>query len=129
MTISKIGKVVHSGQIIFANDVNSVIDKLDGDGEVIEDIKFKTYGCAAAIATSSILTELVKGKTIKESMKITNKDILNILGELPQNKIHCSLLAVDALKEAIYDYLSKKNLPIPDELIKIHKQIKNIEKK
>ncbi|OYT43436.1 MAG: iron-sulfur cluster assembly scaffold protein [Candidatus Aenigmarchaeota archaeon ex4484_56] len=119
--IGKVGNIV-------CGDVMWIYIKI-GDGEVIEDIKFKTYGCAAAIATSSILTELVKGKTIKESMKITNKDILNILGELPQNKIHCSLLAVDALKEAIYDYLSKKNLPIPDELIKIHKQIKNIEKK
>ncbi len=74
----------------------------------IADIKFKTLGCAAAIASSSMLTELAKGKTIKEALKITRMDIVKALGGLPEPKIHCSVLAQDALREAIKDYLSKK---------------------
>lgn len=76
--------------------------------ERIIDIKFKTFGCTAAIATSSILTEIVKGKTIKEALKITRDDVANELGGLPAIKIHCSNLAADALKEAIKDYRKKK---------------------
>ena len=74
----------------------------------IIDIKFKTFGCTAAIATSSILTEIVKGKTIQEALKITRDDVANELGGLPAIKIHCSNLAADALKEAIKDYRKKK---------------------
>ena len=86
----------------------------------IQDIKFKTLGCAAAIATSSVTTELVKGKTLEEALKTTNHDIVNSIGGLPAPKIHCSLLAVDGLKEAVYDYLKKSNRHIPDELEKRH---------
>jgi len=71
---------------------------------VIKDIKFKTFGCVAAISTSSILTEIVKGKTIKQAKAITKDDIVKELGGLPNVKIHCSLLAIDALKAAIKDY-------------------------
>ncbi|HAA37446.1 MAG TPA: Fe-S cluster assembly scaffold protein NifU [Firmicutes bacterium] len=78
------------------------------DQDVIEDIKFRTFGCAAAIATSSKITELVKGKTISEALVITNKQVAEELGGLPQPKMHCSNLAADALKEAIKDYQSKK---------------------
>ncbi len=78
------------------------------DQDVIEDIKFRTFGCAAAIATSSKITELVKGKTISEALVITNKHVAEELGGLPQPKMHCSNLAADALKEAIKDYQSKK---------------------
>ena len=74
---------------------------------IIEDIKFKTFGCAAAISTSSMATQLVKGKTLEEASKLTNKDVLEALEELPGNKVHCSVLAAEALKEAIKDY--KKN--------------------
>jgi len=76
----------------------------------IIDSKFQTFGCVVALAVSSILTEMVKGKTIREAMKITSKDILKKTGKVPPIKIHCSFLAADALKESIYDYLSKNNL-------------------
>ena len=74
----------------------------------IEDIKFKTFGCGAAIATSSMITEMAKGKTLEEAMKITRKDVADELGGLPPIKMHCSNLAADALHEAIKDYLSRK---------------------
>lgn len=73
----------------------------------IEDIKFETFGCAAAIGTSSMITELAKGKTIEEAMKIENKDIVESLDGLPPVKLHCSVLAADALKAAIKDYQNK----------------------
>jgi nitrogen fixation NifU-like protein len=75
----------------------------------ISDIKFKTFGCTAAIATSSILTEMAKGKTLDEALKITRDDVANELGGLPAIKLHCSNLAADALREAIKDYRNKKN--------------------
>jgi nitrogen fixation NifU-like protein len=74
---------------------------------VIYDIKFLTLGCAAAIATSSIATQMVKGKTIEEALKITNKEVVNALGGLPPEKHHCSVLAEDGIRAAIEDYLSK----------------------
>lgn len=92
--------------------------------KIIKDIKFKTFGCVAAIATSSKITELAKGKTIEEALKITKDDVAKSLGGLPPVKMHCSLLATDALKEAIYDYLKKNNLPIPKELEKEHERLK-----
>lgn len=73
----------------------------------IIDIKFKTYGCAAAIATSSMATELVKGKTIEEALEITNKVVAEALDGLPEVKMHCSMLAEEAIKAAIEDYKSK----------------------
>ena len=76
--------------------------------EKIEDIKFQTYGCAAAIASSSIATELAKGKTIEEARKLSRDDVANELGGLPSVKMHCSNLATDALKEAIKNYEEKK---------------------
>lgn len=76
----------------------------------IEDIKFKTFGCAAAIAVSSILTEMVKGKTIDEALKITKDEIVQELGGLPPQKVHCSVLGLDALKKAIEDYQNKRKI-------------------
>lgn len=75
--------------------------------EKIEDIKFQTFGCAAAIASSSILTQIAKGKDLEEAYKINNDDVLKELGGLPNIKIHCSNLAADALKKAIEDYKNK----------------------
>ena len=74
----------------------------------IEDIKFKTFGCGAAIATSSMITELARGKTLEEAMKISRGDVADNLGGLPPIKMHCSNLAADGLHAAIQDYLKKK---------------------
>jgi len=76
---------------------------------IITDCKFKTFGCVAAIATSSVLTELAKGKSFEQALKITNKDVANELEGLPPIKMHCSLLAEQGLKSAIDDYRSKKD--------------------
>jgi len=78
------------------------------ENEIITDIKFKTFGCAAAIATSSMITEMALGKTIEEALKITRNDVANELEGLPPVKMHCSNLAADALRAAIEDY-QKKN--------------------
>ena len=77
------------------------------DGDVIQDISFQTYGCAAAIASSSVLTDMVKGKTVEEALKITKNDIVEELGGMPAEKVHCSLLAEDALKTALHKVLEQ----------------------
>ena len=92
--------------------------------EKIKDIKFETFGCAAALSTSSVVTDLAKGKTITQALKIKNKDVIDELGGLPIIKIHCSLLAIDALQEAIYNYLSKDKKPIPEKLKQSHQRLK-----
>ena len=76
--------------------------------DVIVDAKFKTFGCAAAIATSSTATEMVKGMTVEEALQLTNKRVVEALGGLPAQKIHCSVLAEEAIKKAIEDYRSKQ---------------------
>ena len=105
---SGIGKV---GNMV-CGDVMYLYIKVDKN-EVIEDVKFEAYGCAAAIATSSVVTDLTKGKTIKQALEIESEDVIKSLGDLPIVKTHCSLLAVDALVEAIHDYLKKNNIEIP----------------
>jgi nitrogen fixation NifU-like protein len=101
--------------------------------EIIKDIKFETYGCLAAIATSSVITDLVKGKTIEEALEVDRQKVVDSLGGLPPIKIHCSVLAVDALIGAIHDYLSKNKKSIPERLRERHKRIeeekKEIEKR
>jgi len=81
-----------------------------GKEEYIEDIKFQTLGCGAAIASSSVATEMIKGKSLKEAKKVTNKDVLAALGDLPKSKIHCSVLAQEAIGKAIDDYKKKKKV-------------------
>ena len=87
-------------------DVMKIYLKIENDR--IVDVKFETFGCAAAIATSSMVTEMVKGKTLQEALKITNKDVAEALDGLPPQKLHCSLLAEEGIKAAIEDYLAKK---------------------
>ncbi|NBG87626.1 Fe-S cluster assembly scaffold protein NifU [Isachenkonia alkalipeptolytica] len=89
-------------------DIMKMYFKID-DQEVITDVKFKTFGCGSAIASSSIATELIKGKTVKEALNISNKKVVEELGGLPSAKIHCSVLAEQAIKSGIYDYASKNN--------------------
>lgn len=88
-------------------DIMQISLKIEND--IIVDAKFKTFGCTAAIATSSTATEMVKGMTIEEALKLTNKRVVEELGGLPSQKLHCSVLAEEAIKKAIEDYLSKKN--------------------
>ena len=87
-------------------DIMQISLKIEND--IIVDAKFKTFGCAAAIATSSTATDMIIGMTIEEALKITNKKVVECLGGLPSQKIHCSVLAEEAIKKAIEDYLSKK---------------------
>jgi nitrogen fixation NifU-like protein len=79
------------------------------EDDIINDVKFKTYGCGAAIATSSIATEMIKGKSIDEALKLTNKAVVEALDGLPPQKIHCSVLAEEAINAAIEDYKKKHN--------------------
>jgi nitrogen fixation NifU-like protein len=78
------------------------------ENDILTDVKFKTFGCGAAIAVSSMVSEMAKGKTVEEAMKITNADVAKELGGLPSNKLHCSNLGADALHKAIENYLAKK---------------------
>lgn len=87
-------------------DIMRIYLKVEND--VIKDVKFKTFGCGAAIATSSMVTEMVKGKTLSEALKISNQAVAEALDGLPPAKMHCSNLAADALHEAIKDYIEKK---------------------
>ncbi len=90
-------------------DIMRMYLKID-ENEVIQDVKFKTFGCGAAIATSSMATELIKGKTVEEALKLTNKAVIEALDGLPPQKIHCSVLAEEAVKEAIANYYDKKGI-------------------
>lgn len=83
------------------------------ENEVIREVKFKTFGCGAAIATSSMATELVKGKTVTEAMEVTNKAVMEALDGLPPVKVHCSLLAEEAIHAALWDYAQKQGIEIP----------------
>lgn len=88
-------------------DIMKIYLKVEDD--VIRDVKFKTFGCGAAIATSSMVTEMVLGKKLGEALQVTNKAVAEALGGLPPVKMHCSNLAADAMHEAIKDYMKKRN--------------------
>lgn len=85
-------------------DIMKLYLKINKDTEVIEDVSFKTFGCAAAIASTDVACELIKGKTIDEALKITNQQVVDQLGTLPPHKIHCSVLAEEAIAAAVADY-------------------------
>ena len=92
--------------------------------EILKDVKWETFGCAAAIATSSMITDIAKGNTLEKAAALSNESVVEGLGGLPPVKIHCSVLAVDALHEAVYDYFEKKGKPIPRKLGERHKAIR-----
>ena len=93
-------------------DIMKIYLKIDND--IISDVKFKTFGCGAAVATSSMATELVKGKTVKEALELTNTAVAEALEGLPPVKMHCSVLAEEAIKSALADYYKRKGIdPTP----------------
>lgn len=91
-------------------DIMKIYLKVEND--IIEDVKFKTYGCGSAIASSSMATEMIKGKTVQEALHLTNKAVAEALDGLPPVKMHCSVLAEQAIKKALQDYAVKNNLTI-----------------
>ena len=92
-------------------DIMRIFLDIDENGN-IKDCKFKTFGCGAAVASSSMATEMVKGKSIQDAMALTNKAVMEALGGLPQVKIHCSLLAEEAIHAALWDYATKNGIVI-----------------
>ena len=112
------------GKMEDANGVGEVGNAVCGDimkmylkieDGIIEDVKFNTFGCGAAIATSSMATELIKGKSIQDALKLTNQAVVEALGGLPPVKLHCSVLAEEAVKAALKDYYERQGLPVPEE--------------
>ena len=92
-------------------DIMRIYLDIDDDG-IIKDCKFKTFGCGAAVATSSMATEMVKGKSIQEALQVTNKAVMEALDGLPPVKVHCSLLAEEAIHAALWDYAEKHDIKI-----------------
>ena len=93
-------------------DIMRIFLDIDDETHIIKDCKFKTFGCGAAVATSSMATELVKGKTVQEAMQVTNKAVMEALDGLPPVKVHCSLLAEEAIHAALWDYAQKNGITI-----------------
>lgn len=116
------------GKIENASGIGEVGNPVCGDimkmyievkDNVITDVKFKTFGCGAAIASSSVSTQMIKGKTIEEALKLTNKDVVDELGGLPPIKLHCSVLAEEAIRKAIADYFRKEGKKSEEEIQKL----------
>ena len=100
-------------------DIMKIYLEID-ENDIIVDCKFKTFGCGAAIATSSMATELIKGRTVKEALALTNSAVVDALEGLPAVKVHCSVLAEEAVKTALADYYKKIGRPIDFEIEKDH---------
>lgn len=105
-------------------DIMRMYLEIDDDG-VIKDVKFKTFGCGAAVATSSMATELVKGKNIQQALEVTNKAVMDALDGLPPVKVHCSLLAEESIHAALWDYAEKNKIIIAG----LEKPVADIEEK
>lgn len=110
-------------------DIMKIFLKVN-DEHIIEDVKFQTFGCGSAIASSSMTTELIKGKSIHEAVRLTNKAVVEALGGLPPVKVHCSVLAEQAVKAALYDYAKKHDINIeglegydPDTVDELHEHL------
>ncbi len=101
-------------------DIMQMSLKIEND--VVVDVKFKTFGCGAAIATSSMATEMVKGKTVEEALELTNKAVADALDGLPPVKMHCSLLAEEGIKSALADYYNKIGRPLPEGFVIPHSE-------
>ncbi|MDR0404969.1 MAG: Fe-S cluster assembly scaffold protein NifU [Oscillospiraceae bacterium] len=95
-------------------DIMKIYIKVEND--IITDVKFKTFGCGAAIATSSMATEIIKGKTVSEALSLTNKAVMDALDGLPPVKVHCSVLAEQAVVAAICDYYTRKGIALPEKI-------------
>ena len=93
-------------------DIMRIYLDIDPETQVINDVKFKTFGCGSAIASSSMATEMVKGKSIQEALQVTNKAVMEALDGLPPVKVHCSLLAEEAIHAALWDYAEKHDIKI-----------------
>jgi len=117
--IGKVGNVV-CGDVMW---LYIKVDKDEKGREVITDISWETFGCTAAIATSSMVSDIAKGKTLEAAIAITNREVAKELGGLPPVKMHCSALAADALNEAIYAYLTQAGREIPPVLVRRHERI------
>ena len=98
-------------------DIMKMYLKIEND--IVEDVKFETFGCGSAIASSSMATELIKGKPVSEAMNLTNKAVTEALDGLPAYKLHCSVLAEQAVRAAVIDYYEKNNIPYDKEKFKI----------
>ena len=117
--IGKVGNIV-CGDVMW---LYIKVDQDEADRDIITDISWETFGCTAAIATSSMVSDLAKGKTVEEAIAVTNQNVASELGGLPPVKMHCSALAADALNEAIYTYLSQEGKEIPEALQERHARI------
>ncbi len=112
-------------------DIMRIFLDIDDETHIIKDCKFKTFGCGAAVATSSMATELVMGKTIEEAMEVTNKAVMEALDGLPPVKIHCSLLAEEAIHAALWDYaenITLRSRVFPNQSL-ISTRVKRIQKR
>ena len=99
-------------------DIMRMYIKVDPETQIITDVKFNTFGCGSAIASSSMATEMIKGKSIQDALKLSNKAVVEALDGLPAHKLHCSVLAEEAVQAAVEDYYKRKGETPPEEALK-----------